>query len=199
MGTASPPAATSPFAASASPSDRVRVLTWLRCRLEPTRYARHAWCDSLACERRREEATTSGSVASTEVFEDIMRTLQSSFVFTGICTAVLTRMVHRMRRVEFGPGDTIVQQGDQATSSDCLYYVEVRPARAAANAANLNFARFRLHKQEQQQRTGVFRAPPPPSPPPPPPPPLVLQPSATCVCLSGPATALRRLCAPAPV
>jgi hypothetical protein len=60
------------------------------------------------------------------VFEDIMRVLQSSFVFKGIRTAVLAQVVQRMLREEFAPGQVIVQQGDQASPSDRLYYVQAR-------------------------------------------------------------------------
>jgi CRP-like cAMP-binding protein len=61
------------------------------------------------------------------VFQNIMQTLQSNFVFKGIRTAVLTQVVQRMHCEHFSKGQTIVQQGDQAGPNDRLYYVEVCP------------------------------------------------------------------------
>ena len=64
--------------------------------------------------------------ASDEVFEDIMRVLQSNFVFKGIRTAVLTQVAQRMRQEEFADGQIIVQQGDQAAAGDKMYYIQAR-------------------------------------------------------------------------
>jgi hypothetical protein len=69
--------------------------------------------------------------ASDEVFQAIMAVLQSSFVFKGIRTAVLTQVVERMKRETFTSGQVIVQQGDQASASDKLYFVHVRRPLAA--------------------------------------------------------------------
>jgi CRP-like cAMP-binding protein len=60
------------------------------------------------------------------VYEDIMRVLQSNFVFKGIRTALLTQVAQRMVREEFQDGQVIVQQGDKAAPGDKMYYIQVR-------------------------------------------------------------------------
>jgi hypothetical protein len=82
------------------------------------------------CCRPQTSSSQAGDVAPDDVFEDIMRTLQSTFVFKGICKAVLTKVVKRMHREEFSDGDIIVQQGAQAGPSDQLYYVQACPLQA---------------------------------------------------------------------
>jgi deoxycytidylate deaminase len=89
-----------------------------------------------------------GGKASGQVFQDIMQTLQSNFVFEGICTAVLTQVVQRMKREQFKEGETIVQQGDQARPNDRLYYIEVCPCNAClrcrSTATSKSLQTFRL-------------------------------------------------------
>lgn len=64
-------------------------------------------------------------VPDKQVFHDIMEALQGSFVFKGIRTAVLNQLIKRMKKVQYAPSDVIVQQGAQASPSDCMYYIVV--------------------------------------------------------------------------
>ena len=74
---------------------------------------------------RAPAAEVANEQPSEQVFEDILATIQSTFVFKGIRTAVLTRLVTRMRREVFEDGAVIVQQGDPAGPGDKMFYVQV--------------------------------------------------------------------------
>ena len=60
-----------------------------------------------------------------DVFDEITRSLPSSFVFKGIKTSHLTKVVQCMHQEEFAAGEVIVQQGAQASAGDKMYYVQV--------------------------------------------------------------------------
>lgn len=88
-----------------------------------------------------------------EVFQNIMEVLQSSFVFKGIKTAVLNQLVKRMKLVRYAPADVIVQQGDQASPSDCMYYIVVCPAHVCAQRS-IDCPAGRKHKYYMCRREG---------------------------------------------
>lgn len=63
-----------------------------------------------------------------ETFTEICDALRSNFVFKGIRGDLLNKVVTNMFQRQYACGANIIEQGQQPSKEDCLFYIEVRPS-----------------------------------------------------------------------
>eukprot|EP01025_Chloroclados_australasicus_P009311 TRINITY_DN1357_c4_g1_i13.p1 TRINITY_DN1357_c4_g1~~TRINITY_DN1357_c4_g1_i13.p1 ORF type:complete len:1025 (+),score=163.68 TRINITY_DN1357_c4_g1_i13:235-3309(+) len=103
--------------------------------------------------------TSSGEVAwkSTELRTEIRDALATNFIFKGISSDILERVVERMFEVDYKEGATIIQQGASATEEDCLYYLAEGSVDIVISGASDAALRGDEESREQNNKTVVHK------------------------------------------